>query len=395
MKNRKVKSITVVTGNYPAPGRMTLVFVQQLVHAMIDQGVIVTVIAPQSIVHSVVHREKLLPKKSKGYTNLGIEYNIYRPYSLSFGNRNYFSKFTHWFNESKVRKIIRKIDTDVIYCHFWNSATLVYNYSLKYKIPLFVACGESGDLFNSQLKSFSYTLLNEICYAVTGIVSVSSENKRKCIENFHINSDDIEVFPNCIDSNLFYKEEISEQQKKLGIKEDDFVIAFVGGFISRKGPDRVAKAIEKLNDPQIKVMFIGKPFAGNSYEFDCPGIIHKGTLEHNLLPKYLNCADAFVLPTQNEGCCNAVVEALAVGLPVISSEGAFNDDILDENNSIRVNPNDINAIADAIKKLKDNPELRKKMSEYSLARREEYSIEGRAKRILDFIQRKVSEKSSK
>ena len=97
----------------------------------------------------------------------------------------------------------------------------------------------------------------------------------------------------------------------------------------------------------------------------------------------------FVLPTQTEGCCNAIVEALAIGLPVISSEGAFNDDILDEHNSIRVNPNDVDEIANAIKKLKDNPELRKQMSEYSLSRHEEYSIEGRAKKILDFINKKM------
>ena len=179
----------------------------------------------------------------------------------------------------------------------------------------------------------------------------------------------------------------------MGIKEDDFVVTFVGGFIPRKGPDRVAKAIEKLNNPQIKVMFIGKPFPGYAYDFNCSGIIHKGPIEHDLLPKYLNCSDVFVLPTQSEGCCNAVVEALAIGLPIVSSEGAFNDDLLDEHNSIRVNPNDVDAIADAIKKLKDNPELRKSMSEYSLSRHEEYSIERRAKRILSFIQRKVSEKS--
>ena len=134
-------------------------------------------------------------------------------------------------------------------------------------------------------------------------------------------------------------------------------------------------------------MFIGVPYMGYPYNFDCPGIIHKGEVEHDLLPLYLNCADVFVMPTQKEGCCNAIVEALAMGLPVISSDGAFNDDILDENNSIRINPNDIDAIAEAIKKLKEDNILRNKMVEYTLSRHTEYSIEGRAKRIIDFITR--------
>lgn len=136
-------------------------------------------------------------------------------------------------------------------------------------------------------------------------------------------------------------------------------------------------------------MFIGKHFPGYEYNFDCPGIIHKGLLDHELLPQYENCADIFVLPTQKEGCCNAIVEALAMGLPVISSDGSFNDDILDERNSIRVDPNDVEAITEAIRTLRDNKELRQSMAKYSLSRHEEYAIEGRAKRIMAFIEKQM------
>lgn len=391
----KIKSITVITNNYPSPERMEYVFVQQLVHAMIDQGIKIDVIVPQSIIHSILYRKKMLPRENIGYTNSGIKYNVYRPFSITILRNKLLKNTTDIFTKKILNSLLKQVNNQVLYSHFWDGASLIYQFAKENNLPLFVACGESGDHFQSTLNKFSAETLKEMPSTVTGVISVSSENKRKCIENKLSDEKNIEIFPNCINADIFYKKDELETKKHLGIKEDDFVIAFVGGFIPRKGPDRVAKAIEKLNDPQIKVMFIGKPFVDNSYKFDCLGIIHKGTLEHNLLPKYLNCADAFVLPTQSEGCCNAIVEALAIGLPVISSEGAFNDDILDENNSIRVNPNDVDAIADAIKKLKDNPELRKKMSEYSLARHEEYSIEGRAKRILDFIQRKVSEKSSK
>lgn len=87
---KKVKSITVIAGDYPAPGHMMLVFVQQLVHALIAEGVKVNVIATQSLVHALVHREKLLPYHSKAMTESGIEYDVYRPFILSFGNKNYF-----------------------------------------------------------------------------------------------------------------------------------------------------------------------------------------------------------------------------------------------------------------------------------------------------------------
>lgn len=44
---KTLNTITIIAGNYPAPGHVALVFVQQLVHAIIDMGVDVTVIAPQ------------------------------------------------------------------------------------------------------------------------------------------------------------------------------------------------------------------------------------------------------------------------------------------------------------------------------------------------------------
>ena len=386
---KQIKSITVVAGNYPAPGRAALVFVQQLVHAMIGQGVKVTVVAYQSVIHSLVHREKLLPQHSIGVTENGVEYSIYRPYTLSFGNRDFLKKVMTWFNRRSILSIVRKVNSDVLYAHFWSSALPVYEYALKNRKPLFVACGEGDDALEDMVATMPKEKLEALASAVTGVVSVSSENKRKCIDFGLSRAENTDVFPNCVNTAFFHKQDAKELKDRLGIKDSDFVLCFVGGFTPRKGPDRVAQAIKNLNDPSIKVLFIGKPFPGYAYDFDCPGIIHKGPLDHELIPEYMSCADVFVLPTRKEGCSNAVVEALAMGLPVISSDGPFNDDILDEKNSIRINPDDVDALTEAIRKLHDDKALRKSMADYSNSRHEEYSIEGRAKRILDFINRVV------
>lgn len=387
--NKRINSITVIAGNYPAPGYPALVFVQQLVHAMIDQGIKVSVIAYQSVIHALVHGEKILPRHSKGITERGEEYDIYRPYTLSFGNRNLFPRLTEWFNRLTILSIVKRVNSDVLYAHFWSRTLPVYKYASAKKLPLFVACGEGDDALEQMVESMQKEQKKELAMAITGVVSVSSENKRKCIKYGLSTESNTSIFPNCVNTNLFHKLDVSGLKQKLGIKNTDFVICFVGSFTKRKGPDRVAEAIKQLNDPNIKVMFIGKSFKGYDYDFDCPGIIHKGTLDHELLPQYANCADVFVLPTLKEGCCNAIVEALAIGTPVISSDGSFNDDILDEKNSIRIDPNDIEAIAGAIGKLRDDIALRQSMSEYSLAHHEDYSIAGRAKRILAFMNERI------
>lgn len=385
----KFKSVTIVAGDYPAEGHMKLVFVQQLVHAMIAEGIKVNVVAPQSLVHAVVRREKLLPCHSKSITEKGVEYDIYRPYTLSFGKNNLFKCLTNWFNHCSIENRLKKIGNEVLYTHFWSSAKLVYNFGLKNKIPLFVACGEGDNALEDMMKEMPKTELDRMSKAVNGVVSVSSENKRKCVNFGLVKDEDIEVFPNCVNTEVFHKMDVTEMKHQLGIKDDDFVISFVGGFIPRKGPDRIAESIKILNDPKIKVIFIGKPFSGFPYDFNCHGIIHKGPLEHNLIPQYINCSDVFVMPTQKEGCCNAIVEALAMGIPVISANRPFNDDILDDKNSIRIDPDDVNAITEAIRTLRDNKELRQSMADYSLSRHNEYSIQGRAKRILEFINKQI------
>ena len=386
---KQIKSITVIAGNYPASGRTALVFVQQLMHAMIGQGAKITVVAYQSVIHSLVHREKLLPRHSTGVTEDGVEYDIYRPYTLSFGNKDFLKKVMKWFNRRSILSTIKKVNSDVLYAHFWSSALPVYEYAKQNNMPLFVACGEGDDALENMVATMPKEQLAALASAVTGVVSVSSENKRKCIDFGLSKAENTDVFPNCVNTAFFHKRDAKEMKERLGIKDCDFVLFFVGSFTPRKGPDRVAQAIKNLNDPRIKVMFIGKPFPGYAYDFDCPGIIHKGPLDHELIPEYMNCADVFVLPTQKEGCSNAVVEALAMGLPVISSDGPFNDDILDEKNSIRINPDDVEALTEAIRKLRDDKELHKSMADYSNSRHEEYSIEGRAKKILYFINKLV------
>lgn len=88
----------------------------------------------------------------------------------------------------------------------------------------------------------------------------------------------------------------------------------------------------------------------------------------------------FCLPTLNEGCSNAIVEAIACGLPIISSNLPFNDDILDSSNALLVNPESVDDIASAIKQLMDNSDLRQKLAEGSKEKAKSLRIEFRAKK---------------
>lgn len=382
--------IALLSPNFPSKGNPTFIFVQQLVFALVDQGVEVVVIAPQSLTHILLRGGKILPKVGDEKTLNGNHFKVYRPYDLTFGNRlECLVALTNCLIRSQLRYILKKEAPNVLYGHFWYSAYQLKNYALKNKLPLFVACGEGDNALEHLVETLSMKNKRELVQSVRGVISVSSENKRKCIEFGLAEAKNIIVLPNCVDDTLFHPADGRSLRKELGISEDDFFILFVGGFITRKGPDKLSKAIDNLNDSHVKVAFIGRPMPGDVVIPSCNGIVYKGPLEHDLLPQFFNAADVFVLPTQKEGCSNAIVESLACGTPVISANRAFNADILNESNSIMVDPDSVEEIENAIKKLKNNRDLLASMAQFTREHSPNYSIKERASKIYEFIKKQL------
>jgi glycosyltransferase involved in cell wall biosynthesis len=106
---------------------------------------------------------------------------------------------------------------------------------------------------------------------------------------------------------------------------------------------------------------------------------------HEQLPQWLVAADLFVLPTLAEGCPNAVVEAMACGLPIVSSDIAALRETVGEGNGILVDPLDVSALSRAIATVLSDAGQRAQMSAAALARGTRLSAAARAERILDWM----------
>ena len=194
------------------------------------------------------------------------------------------------------------------------------------------------------------------------------------------------ISPNATNDSLFKMIDKTDCRTKLGIPLDAFVLIFVGAFNTRKGSKRVAQAISSITEGgEVLSIFLG---AGKEDPI-CDGIIYKGSVPHEIIPDYLNAADVFILPTQHEGCSNAVIEAMACGLPVISSDLPFNWDVLNKSNSILIAPNNIKEISNAIVFLRDNKEKREELSRGALKQAKSLTIDNRACNILEFIKSKI------
>lgn len=374
---KSIKNIVIIADNYPTKDDPVFPFVAQLAEHIVRAGINVTVIAPQSIIKHLLKGSPKHPKIQTEYIGDSL-LTILQPWCFSFSN------LTPRINQKSRRKAIERcfdkleIMPDLCYGHFWHSGYYIYRKAKKYNIPLFIATGESEIKFkvdNQNKKDF--------CDYVKGVICVSSKNLEESIEKGITIKEKCIVIPNAIDNNIFKILDKQSFRNNLSIKDSDFVVAFVGWFSERKGSLRVSNALSKLNDKNIKSIFIGS--GDTKFEPKCDNIIFKGRLPHYEIPKYLNAADVFVLPTLKEGCCNAVIEAMACGLPIISSDCNFNYDVLDKTNSIMINPNDEDAIANAIMRLSKDRVLLKSLVNGAIAKAKSLTIGVRVNKILDFI----------
>lgn len=377
-------NIAIIAPGYPYKRNNAYAFVKQLVDEFARQGVSCSVIAP----NSVVSNRRICPKVTHEGPEGAASVTVYRPNILSFSGWKLGGKpISRLIRRRAVERALRRLpqQPDLIYGHFWVSGWMGARYAKEHGIPLFVATGESNIAQMFPPSADNRSFLDD----VRGVVAVSEKNKRESVALHYTTADRCEVFPNGVDLSIFHPMEQAAARERLRIEKEAFVVIFVGSFIERKGAHRLSEAIGMITGRQVFSIFVGEE---GDCKPSCENILYCGKVKHEELPLYLNAADAFVLPTLKEGCCNAIVEAMACGLPIISSDMDFNDGLLDDRNAIRVDPMDAAALAQAIVRLRDDEMLRRQMGAESLRRAQSLRIADRASAILQFITAKMNQR---
>lgn len=378
-----INKICVLSAYYPSEKDPHYAFVGTLINAIADMGIECHVISPVSSIekkHRAVSRTEI--------TKNGAKVFVHCPKFIGFPSKNKIRLTYKWNIQSMRRAIKRAFDSEVgscdaIYSHFIYSGINAAWLSGKTGIPAYVAIGESGIQDTKLCRAlFGEDLLNHI----RGVVAVSSALKKEARDLGLFSSETpIEVFPNSADADTFRPLDQNACRKKLGIGENDFVVSFVGGFIKRKGLDKLQEAVSR--HPDWKCILIG---AGDlPVTLSKEQIAFSGRVPHDRIPEYICASDVFVLPTLAEGCCNAIVEAMGCGLPVVSSDRPFNDDILDESNSIKVNPESVDEIERAIVRMEQDPALHKRLAAGALQKGQALSIVNRAANIVDYMEKNL------
>ena len=374
----ELKRFVIVAGGYPTTDNPVYAFIKPLVHEIANHGIECTVIAPQSYSNRIKGK-KLRDKEWIDYTVQGNAIKIIQPKFISMSNMRFFGCMASiFFRGRAIHNALSKIEKpDVVYAHFWDFGIAASKYAKKNNIPVIVASGESTiRVFEYYKKAHIDKMLN----AITGVIFVSTKNLEESNSLGLLRHNPLKtVIPNAINPNVFYKEDKYLAREKLGFEKDDFLVAFVGTFNNRKGVNRVIEAVDRIK--KAKLILIGS----GEETIDSDQVVFKGRVPHNEIRTYLNAADCFVLPTLAEGCCNSIIEAMACGLPIISSDRNFNYDILDSTNALLIEPRRIDEIANAIECLINNSQLRIQLGKQAYLTSKSHTISKRADAVIEFI----------
>ena len=235
-----------------------------------------------------------------------------------------------------------------------------------------------------------------LCRFRDGIIAVSEEVKRDIVENLKVPSDFVKVIYNGVENERF--ESVKKDHKfldsflnSLGIEDDEIVIVMVSRLVEQKNPSFALRVFRKVLNkcPKSHLIFVGEGKLREELENDSQNIgisrnVHFLGMREDI-PEILKASDIFLLPSLREGFSNAILEAMAAGLPVIVSDvGGNKEAVRDGVDGFLVNPEDEEMVKQKILLLIEDAAKRKEMGDNARNYVRRFSIDEMVKNLKEY-----------
>lgn len=289
----------------------------------------------------------------------------------------------HFVEAVTVLPVIERLQIEHIHAHWAvGSATCAMVISRFLHLP-FTFTAHAYDIWRDRI------LLPEKLRAAQLIMTCTDYNRRHLAETYGIEIEKFRVVYHGVDLALF--------QPRGQESNAEPIILSVGRLVEQKGFDRLLRACAHL--------------AQKGYQFQCQ-IIGDGPLCHDLkqlaqdlglngrvkfhgrifqeqLVDYYSAADVFVLPCipasdqDRDGIPNTLIEAMAMQVPVVSTcFSGIPELVVDGSTGLLVEPDDVLALAEAMAKLLEDPDCRRRMGQDGRQRvLQHFTVQGSASKL--------------
>ena len=208
-----------------------------------------------------------------------------------------------------------------------------------------------------------------------------------------------------VDETLFRPQSQPELAAKLGIKDTDFIVGFVGRFVEEKGLITLAKALETIPEKPWKWLLLGRGdlesqlLAWADENGFTDRLIIVESVPHDQVYQYINLMNVLVLPSETtykfktltsvgwkEQFGHVLIEAIACKVPVIGSDSGEIPYVIDDAGLV-FPEKDVAALQNCLIQLMENPQLAADLGEKGYQRAiAHYTNQALAQELLKFYQ---------
>jgi len=251
---------------------------------------------------------------------------------------------------------------------------IIFKYSKWKKIKTIIQIhGSEFELFFNNSNSFVKKIIVDT-FDTADAVLVLSKSWKKFVQNFSANP------------HVYILYNGSSLKKFSGKTQNNsqIIVLFMGRLGQRKGTYDLIEAFGKAIKivPDLKLILGGDGEVAQVNEM----VAQKGLKNHVIVPGWISgeekirlfkSSDIFVLPSYNEGLPNSILEAMAVGVPIISTPvGGTSEAVIENRNGFLIDPGDVDSLSNKIVKLGQDRKLREEMGKESqLIIKEKFDIE--------------------
>jgi glycosyltransferase involved in cell wall biosynthesis len=226
------------------------------------------------------------------------------------------------------------------------------------------------------------------------VIAVSSNTAHDVAQMLKISPKKITVIPNGVESiyRVLPSETVELLQQQYKPSVETICLLHVGGTIQRKNILTVLNVVERLRARGLSVCLwkTGGQFTREHKAFIHehqlePHITHFGNPDQKTLVHLYNAADVLLSPSLYEGFGLTILEAMASGTPVITSNVSSLPEVVG-GAAIAVNPMDVEAMVEAAQRIKQDPLYRQHLVDQGLLRARCFSWEKTAKQVAEIYE---------
>ncbi len=273
--------------------------------------------------------------------------------------------------------------------HAWSSmAEPIINWAKQNGIPVVLERSSAHITVQSQILEEEYKQLGLVCSEVHPEIIAQELREYQLADRIAV--------PSLFAKRTFLQQGFNERQLihnplgtsletfSPGVKEDDvFRVVYAGSLGVRKGIHYLVRAFIEANIPNSELVLLGKGMpetprllTGADERVKCPGHVSEAELT-----RYYRNSSVFVMPSLEDGFGMVLAQAIACGLPIVSTSNTGAEDLLRMQNTepiyldnqieeypsgYIVTPRDRSAIASVLQLLATNPHILKQKQEAAL-----------------------------